>query len=90
MRRKPPPEFAGLKGIFMSLTLLAIDDSPTLRKFIAKHLSERFSGARVLVAANGAEGVEKAVLEKPDLVLLDFMLPDFNGDEVCRRLAVGD
>jgi len=68
------------------MKILAIDDSPTLRKFISKHLTAYSESYEVLLAATGEEGVTSAVKNLPDLILLDFILPDFNGDEVCRRL----
>ncbi|MGF1678463.1 MAG: PleD family two-component system response regulator [Candidatus Methylacidiphilales bacterium] len=68
------------------MKILAIDDSPTLRKFISKHLTSYSADYTVLTAATGAEGVDMALRELPQLILLDYILPDFNGDEVCRRL----
>ncbi len=68
------------------MKILAIDDSPTLRKFISKHLATYSDSYEVTVAATGEEGVKAATSILPDLILLDFILPDFNGDEVCRRL----
>jgi len=68
------------------MKILAIDDSPTLRKFISKHLTTYSDSYEVLVAATGEEGVASAATHLPQLILLDFILPDFNGDEVCRRL----
>jgi CheY-like chemotaxis protein len=67
--------------------ILAIDDSPTLRKFISKHLADRFPGAAILLAGNGADGVALAQKESPDVILLDYLLPDCKGEEVCERLA---
>lgn len=66
--------------------ILAIDDSPTLRKFITKHLSGTEEAYEVDTAPNGEEGVTRALEMRPDLILLDFILPDFNGDQVCERL----
>lgn len=71
-------------------TILAIDDSPTLRKFISKHLGERFPGATVLLAGNGAEGVATAKRDKPDVILLDYLLPDCKGEEVCEQLEADE
>ncbi|MDD5261271.1 MAG: response regulator [Methylacidiphilales bacterium] len=71
----------------MGQTILVVDDSPTLRKFIVKHLQAHSANYRVLVAANGADGVDLAKKEKPDLILLDFILPDMNGEEVCKQLV---
>ncbi len=62
--------------------ILVIDDSP----FEAKHskiLLER-EGHNVLVAENGTQGMKLIKLERPDLILLDLVLPDISGREVCR------
>lgn len=70
----------------MTRTILAIDDSLTLREFILRCLSRHSSEHRILLAKDGREGLEMALSERPDLILLDFVLPDMKGDEVCRRL----
>jgi CheY-like chemotaxis protein len=67
--------------------ILAIDDSPTLRKFISKHIGERFPDYTVVLASNGADGIQSALREKPDIILLDYLLPDCKGEEVCLKLA---
>ncbi|MCG3111869.1 MAG: diguanylate cyclase [Candidatus Manganitrophus sp. SB1] len=62
--------------------ILVVDDSP----FEAKHskvLLER-EGHEVLVAENGMQGMKLIKLERPDLILLDLVLPDISGREVCR------
>lgn len=48
------------------------------------------SGHAVINAVSGAEAIEKAEKERPDLVLLDLGLPDIQGGEVCKRLKIGD
>ncbi|HSI84473.1 MAG: PleD family two-component system response regulator [Candidatus Methylacidiphilales bacterium] len=70
----------------MPSKILAIDDSLTLRKFIANSLAKNASDYVVITAKDGAEGMSLALGEKPELILLDYILPDFKGDEVCRRL----
>jgi two-component system, OmpR family, response regulator len=64
--------------------LLVVDDEPTLRELLSATL--RFAGFAVTSAATGAEAVEAARREPPDLVVLDVMLPDMDGFEVVRRL----
>jgi DNA-binding response OmpR family regulator len=64
--------------------VLVIDDSIMLLSFVKEILEEQ--GYDVRTAATGAEGVQLCRSELPDLVLLDFVLPDMKGDEVCRRL----
>lgn len=58
-------------------TILIIDDSPTIRKVLTTVLkTEHYN---VLTSAHAAEGVATALRERPDLILLDVVLPDDNG-----------
>jgi DNA-binding response OmpR family regulator len=68
----------------MSARILAVDDSPTILEMIKAILIA--GGYEVLTAADGAEALEKARAEKPDLILLDVMLPKLDGYRVCRLL----
>ncbi|MGZ3418441.1 MAG: response regulator transcription factor [Polyangiales bacterium] len=65
-------------------TVLVVEDDPTLRLGLQKTL--RSAGYRVLVAKTGTEGLTLALDELPDLVLLDVMLPEMNGFEVCEEI----
>ncbi len=72
-----------------SARLLVIDDDPKIRSVVRRGLV--YEGYRVVDAATGEEGLEKARDQTPDLVVLDVMLPGIDGLEVCRRLrAAGD
>lgn len=64
--------------------ILVIDDEPDLVKIIEARLKQ--ADREVLVAHDGQEGLEKARTEKPDLILLDLMLPKLDGYKVCRIL----
>lgn len=64
--------------------ILFIEDEPDQVKMICLRLEK--SGFLVSTATNGEEGLLKAVKEKPDLVLLDIIMPGMDGFEVCRRL----
>lgn len=64
--------------------LLAEDDSNILA--IAKLALERVGGHQVTVACNGVETLERAESEKPELILLDVMMPEMNGFEACAKL----
>ena len=63
--------------------LIVDDDEPTL-KIVNDVLTYR--GYRVLLARGGAEAIELALSEKPDVILLDVQLPDISGLSVARRL----
>lgn len=73
-----------LPGEGRKAQLLVVDDEPSLQDIVAT--SMRFLGYQVSVAGTGREAVRKAVDERPDLLILDVMLPDFDGIEVMRRI----
>ena len=64
--------------------VLICDDEPDLAALVELNLKD--AGFAVEVAHNGEAALELARLHRPDLVLLDVMLPDVSGAEVCRRL----
>ncbi len=64
--------------------ILVAEDEKDIRELIAFTL--RFAGFDVLLATNGAEAVEVAEAERPDLVILDVRMPRMSGYEACRRL----
>ncbi len=64
--------------------LLVVDDEPNIRELLSTSL--RFAGFEVHTAADGAEALRQAELTRPDLVVLDVMLPDLDGFAVTRRL----
>jgi two-component system OmpR family response regulator len=65
-------------------TILVVEDEAAIASAVAARL--RSEGFRVEVAASGPAGVELARTLAPDLVLLDWMLPGFDGIEACRRI----
>jgi DNA-binding response OmpR family regulator len=64
--------------------VLVVEDDRTLLEVLQYNLSQQ--GYDVLAAADGAQGLETARIGKPDLVILDVMLPKMDGYEVCRIL----
>ena len=64
--------------------VLVIDDSMMLLSFVKEILGDE--GYDVSTAATGEEGLSLSRSVAPDMILLDFVLPDMKGDEVCRRL----
>ena len=65
--------------------ILVIDDLPE-NVFLLQDRLE-YEGYEVLTACDGKSGIEKATAELPDLILLDVMMPDINGFEVCKKLV---
>jgi two-component system response regulator RegX3 len=66
----------------MARTILVVEDEPTLRETLAYNLEQ--DGFRVLPAADGREALERFRSGPVDLVILDLMLPELSGMEVCR------
>lgn len=64
--------------------LLIVEDDDDLRTILAQRFSE--SGYEVVTAATGPAALEAVEADVPDLVMLDVMLPELDGVEVCRRL----
>jgi len=68
--------------------ILVVDDSPTERYFTVDILIQ--AGYQVTVAANGEEGIAKAREERPDLILMDVVMPGLNGYQATRTLTRDD
>ncbi|MDP1773889.1 MAG: two-component system response regulator [Methylobacter sp.] len=68
-------------------TILVVDDTPANLTLLANLLKEQY---RIKVANNGIKALELAAAAPPDLVLLDIMMPEMDGYEVCRRLKLDE
>jgi two-component system, OmpR family, response regulator len=64
--------------------VLVVDDEPNIRELVQVAL--KFHGCTVSTASNGTDAIRQAEATAPDLIVLDVMLPDIDGFEVCRRL----
>jgi two-component system, OmpR family, response regulator ResD len=69
-------------------SVLVVDDEPTIAEIVARYLDR--AGYRTRVARHGPEAIELTESERPDLVVLDLMLPRMDGLEVMRRLRERD
>jgi len=69
-------------------TILIIDDTPANLGVVAQNLEE--NDCEILVAQDGEEGLKRAALAQPDLILLDVMMPGIDGIETCRRLKASE
>jgi DNA-binding response OmpR family regulator len=68
--------------------ILLVEDDPSVREAVT--LAVESDGHRVIVAGDGTEGLERWRARRPDLVLLDVMLPGLDGFEVCREIRRTD
>ncbi len=64
-------------------TILVVDDNSDMREVLKKTLEANYN---VIVAKNGNEAINKALNEMPDVIISDLMMPEINGEELCRRL----
>lgn len=67
-----------------AVNILAVDDEPALTDLLQHHL--RHAGYEVATAANGWEAIDSVRRNRPDIILLDLMLPDLDGFGVCEIL----
>jgi twitching motility two-component system response regulator PilH len=65
--------------------ILVVDDSPTMMSATSKILSA--AGHNVIQAVSGDEGIAKAASEKPDLILMDVVMPGMNGFQATRKIT---
>ncbi|MFC7529211.1 response regulator transcription factor [Actinoplanes sp. GCM10030250] len=68
----------------MGHRVLVVDDDPTVSDVVRRYLEQ--AGCEVRLAADGADGLAAVAAQRPDLVVLDLMMPGIDGLEVCRRL----
>jgi CheY-like chemotaxis protein len=69
-------------------TVLLVDDSATI--LMMQKMVLKTTPYKVITANNGEEGVRKAIAEKPDLILMDVIMPRMTGFEACRKLRQQD
>ncbi len=68
--------------------VLIVEDDSEIIHLLEIHLKDL--GCQVLTCSNGAEGLRKAINENPDLVILDVMLPEMDGIEVCQKIRANN
>lgn len=75
---------ANLKDVNLVEPILLVDDEPSVQEGVHAYLER--DGFVVAHADNGREGLELAERTQPQLIVLDLMLPDLSGEEVCREI----
>lgn len=68
--------------------IMVVDDSPTERHVLNDFLTRK--GFEVIIAENGEQAIEKAKVEKPDLILMDVVMPGVNGYQATRTITRED
>lgn len=81
-------EFSWLKKKTEHATILVVDDEPNIVQTLQDRLE--MNDYKVITAGNGKEGLEKALSEKPDIILLDVIMPVMDGHEMLERLRQSD
>jgi DNA-binding response OmpR family regulator len=76
--------FWKVEEVIMPEKILIIDDDVDTLRLVGLMLQRQ--GYQISAAPNGSQGLTKALEERPDLILLDVMMPDMDGYEVTRRL----
>ena len=67
-------------------TILIVDDEPSIRDIIIYNLKKE--GYKIIEAGDGITAVEMALEQRPDLILLDIMLPRLDGLSVCKNIRL--
>jgi signal transduction histidine kinase len=73
-----------------SLKILTIDDNQDNLITLKAVISDAFPGVKIISALNGPKGIELALAESPDVILLDIVMPQMDGYMVCRRLKADE
>ena len=82
--RRRAPQSVGSATAKASTRVLVVEDEQDVAELLRYHLTKE--GYEVTLVGNGADALKRARETKPDLILLDIMVPQLNGWEVCRRL----
>ncbi|BAY27475.1 response regulator receiver, CheY [Calothrix sp. NIES-2100] len=71
-------------SLTLIVTILIVEDSPSELQLMSYYLTE--SGYNVILATGAKEALEKALLQKPDVIVTDVVMPGMSGFELCRYL----
>jgi DNA-binding response OmpR family regulator len=85
-RIAPPKAVLPKAPVQAAKKLVIVDDTDMLLIFVEDVLTTSGANFEISTAPNGVAGIQEIQRVQPDLVLLDYSLPDINGDEVCRRM----
>ena len=77
-------DYMGKQGIVMPKKILIVEDEANIRELLRLYLERE--GYTVIEAENGVEGIKQWKSEKPDMLLLDVMMPVMDGWTVCKEI----
>ncbi len=66
------------------VTILVVEDTPSEKELLSLYLQD--GGYQIIQAENGKEALEKAINNKPDLIISDVVMPEMSGLELCRNI----
>ena len=72
----------------MSIKILVVDDEPDIRELVMAVLRPEDENYEFIEAEDGKKALEKAAECKPDIIILDIMMPEMDGHEACRQLRI--
>ena len=85
-----PPELEAEDAQKIPPTILIVDDDEDVRNVIADALQSVDDGIHILKARNGVDALLTIGQTKPDMIILDVIMPNMNGFDVCKRLKAND
>ena len=71
----------------MTIRILLVDDNPAVRRYLRAILEQQDSWRVTAEARTGAEALQQVLAAPPDLIVLDYQMPDLNGVDVARQIA---
>jgi two-component system invasion response regulator UvrY len=74
-------------GVSVAVRILLVDDNPSVRHYMRSIIEQENSWQVCSEARTGAEALQKVLDAAPDLILLDYRMPDINGVEVARQIC---
>lgn len=74
-------------GVFRVIRILIVDDNPAVRRYLRAILEQRESWQVCGEARTGAEALQQVLEAPPDLIILDYQMPDLNGVDIAKQIS---
>jgi DNA-binding NarL/FixJ family response regulator len=85
--RKAESEVVGRQEAFVVIRILVVDDNPAVRRYMRAILEQQESWRVSGEARTGAEALQQVLESPPDLIVLDYQMPDLNGVDVAKQIS---